>query len=524
MRKFRRYWLILAVIILAAAGGTYAYYRQETVAAAQEAAEEVVQTATARRGEIIVSATGSGTIIAAQEISLSFATSGVLTELLVKVGEQVAVGDVLARVDDSDAQQALVNAQLQLTSAAMQTDASQTQTGISYDDISVEQAQITLQNAQATLNDLLNWEANPDEIALAEANLAAAEASYNAARGQAAASSNSITIQSYSVQDAEEALANAQAAYATAWDSARDWEMNDPHRADALEREREQTTNAVAQAQQNLEIARLNYNSTVASTSSSSVVNAQGNLLSAQQALAAAQTGPTEDEIAAAQQTVHQAELALKQVLLNQEAHQLSLAQAELNVAAAQDAVDGTLLTAPMAGTVMSINYGVGETASGAFLVLADLEQPMLGLYLDESDISMAVVGYEVEVVFEAFPDDTFVGHIVQVDPQLVNEANVVAVRAIVQLDIDSFAKPMTLPVGLSATVEVIGGRTENAVLVPVEALREIATGQYAVFIMTNGEPELRMVEVGLTDFTYAEILSGIEEGEIVTTGIIETE
>ena len=280
----------------------------------------------------------------------------------------------------------------------------------------------------------------------------------------------------------------------------------------------------MAQAQQNLEIARLNYNSTVVSSSSSSTVSAQGNLLSAQQALAAAQTGPTEDEIAAAQLAVHQAELSLQTVLLNRESHQLSLAQAELNVAAAQATVDGTTLTAPMDGTVMSINYNVGETASGALLVLADLEQPMLELYLDESDIGMAVVGYEVEVVFEAFPDDTFVGHIVQVDPQLVNEANVVAVRAVVQLDTDSFAKPVTLPVGLSATVEVIGGRAENAVLVPVEALREISTGQYAVFVMTNGEPELHMVEVGLTDFTYAEILSGVEEGEVVTTGIIETE
>ncbi len=280
----------------------------------------------------------------------------------------------------------------------------------------------------------------------------------------------------------------------------------------------------MAQAQQNLEIARLNYNSTAASTSSSSSVSAQGNLLSAQQALASAQTGPTEDEIAAAQLVVHQAELSLQTVLLNQESHQLSLAQAELNVVAAQATIDGTTLTAPMDGTVMSINYNVGETASGTVLVLADLEQPLLELYLDESDIGMAVVGYEVEVVFEAFPEDTFVGHIVQVDPQLVNEANVTAVRAIVQLDTDSFAKPVMLPVGLSATVEVIGGRAENAVLIPVEALREISTSQYAVFVMTNGEPELRMVEVGLTDFTYAEILSGVEEGEVVTTGIIETE
>jgi multidrug efflux pump subunit AcrA (membrane-fusion protein) len=78
--------------------------------------------------------------------------------------------------------------------------------------------------------------------------------------------------------------------------------------------------------------------------------------------------------------------------------------------------------------------------------------------------------------------------------------------------------------VGLNATVEVIGGQTQNAVLVPVEALRELSEGQYALFVMEDGEPKLRTVEVGLMDFTFAEILSGVAEGEVVTTGIVETQ
>jgi multidrug efflux pump subunit AcrA (membrane-fusion protein) len=91
-------------------------------------------------------------------------------------------------------------------------------------------------------------------------------------------------------------------------------------------------------------------------------------------------------------------------------------------------------------------------------------------------------------------------------------------------LNTDSFAKPQTLPVGLNATVEVIGGQTQNAVLVPVEALRELSEGQYALFVMEDSEPKLRTVEVGLMDFTFAEILSGVAEGEVVTTGIVETQ
>jgi multidrug efflux pump subunit AcrA (membrane-fusion protein) len=72
--------------------------------------------------------------------------------------------------------------------------------------------------------------------------------------------------------------------------------------------------------------------------------------------------------------------------------------------------------------------------------------------------------------------------------------------------------------------VDVIGGRATNAVLVPVEALRELDEGEYALFVMENNEPQLRVVEVGLIDFTYAEIVSGLEAGEIVSTGIVETQ
>lgn len=521
MLRKRIIWTVVFLLI-AAAGGGY-WYTQHNTVSAQTAAEPEVQTSTVRRGSLTISATGAGTIIPAQEITLGFAGSGVLTELNIAVGDRVNGGDILARIDDGDAQQALVNTQLQLAQTQMQTDATATQIGVSYDDITIAQAQMNLDQAQSNLDDLLNWTPDENEIALAQARLDAAEASYNAARGQEAASSNNIVVQSYTVQNAEEALANAQTAYDTAWDPARDWELNDSRRADALEREREQTAAAVEKAQQNLEIAQLNYNSTVASTSHTSSINAETNLLSAQQDLAAAQTGPTTDEIAAAQTAVRQAELALQQAQLNAEANQLKLQQAELNVVAAQEALDATALTAPIAGTILEINASVGENAGSGVIVLADLEQPLLEIFLDESDMNMVGLDYEVEVTFDALPDDVFVGHIIQIDPQLSNANGMTTLHALALLDETSFAKPQTLPIGLNATVEVIGGRAENALLIPVEALRELTADQYAVFVMENGEPKMRTVEVGLMDYTFAEILSGLNEGDVVTTGIVET-
>ena len=79
------------------------------------------------------------------------------------------------------------------------------------------------------------------------------------------------------------------------------------------------------------------------------------------------------------------------------------------------------------------------------------------------------------------------------------------------------------LPVGSAAGVDVIGGKAENAILVPVEALREISDGEYAVFVMEGGEPKMKMVEVGLQDLIYAEIISGFKQGDVVTTGQVET-
>ncbi len=522
MANKRRVGIIAGVVAVLVIVGGYLVYSNGQTAVAQEDTTEV-ETSIVRTGSITVSATGAGTVIPARQVDLAFSTSGVLTELAVGVGDQVAAGDELARVNDTAAQHALATAQLQVTQAAMQTDATATQTGISFDDISIEEAQMTLDAAQAALDELVNWGPDEEEIALLQVKLDAAEASYSAAQGQDSASSTNVDVEAISLEQTKRALAEAQDAYDVAHDPGRDWELNDPRTADALESERDRTADSLLRAQEALEVAQLNYQATVSSTNYSSSASAQSNLLSAQQELATAQAGPTADEITAAQTTVRTAELALKQAQLNQEANALSLQQAQLSLQSAQADVDGTVLTAPFDGVVTAINYNVGENASGAVMTLADMSQPLLEVYLDESDLNMIGLGYQVEVSFDALADQVFTGTVTQIDPTLVTSNGVSVVRALVQLDESSFAKPQTLPAGLNATVEVIGGKAENALLVPVEALREISDGQYAVFVMVDGVPELRMVEVGLMDYSFAEILSGVSEGDVVTTGVVET-
>ena len=82
----------------------------------------------------------------------------------------------------------------------------------------------------------------------------------------------------------------------------------------------------------------------------------------------------------------------------------------------------------------------------------------------------------------------------------------------------------INLPVGTTAAVDIIAGRAENAVLVPVDALRETSPGSYAVFVIEDGKPKLRVIEVGIQDLFYAEVKSGLQAGEVVSTGLVETQ
>jgi multidrug efflux pump subunit AcrA (membrane-fusion protein) len=136
--------LLLVALALVLLGGGYAIYYRTTTATAAETAEPPLQTAVVRQGNLTISAVAAGSVIAADSVDLSFSGNGVLIELLAQVGDTVQAGDLLARLDDSDAQKALAQAQLQYAQAALQTDASATQTGVSYDDISVAQAQLNV--------------------------------------------------------------------------------------------------------------------------------------------------------------------------------------------------------------------------------------------------------------------------------------------------------------------------------------------------------------------------------------------
>jgi multidrug efflux pump subunit AcrA (membrane-fusion protein) len=121
-------------------------------------------------------------------------------------------------------------------------------------------------------------------------------------------------------------------------------------------------------------------------------------------------------------------------------------------------------------------------------------------------------------MTFEAFGDRYFTGKVLRVKPALVTESNTQALQ--VYASVDTPSEPTAFLSGMSVGVTVIAQETHNAALVPLEALRELTTGQYSVFVVKDdGTLELRSVQVGLKDLVNAEITSGLTAGEVVSLG-----
>ncbi len=102
MSRRRVPWIILGVaVLLAAAGGAYYYFRVRPAQAAQAAAAQTptIATGTVTRGDLVISASGSGTLAPEREMSVGFQTGGTLKEVLVQLGDVVEAGQTLATLD-----------------------------------------------------------------------------------------------------------------------------------------------------------------------------------------------------------------------------------------------------------------------------------------------------------------------------------------------------------------------------------------------------------------------------------------
>lgn len=456
--KSKLLWAVL--ILLVAGGGAAWYFKQNSDARTQVEAQAIsrLQSSPVQRGDITVSASGSGSLVASQSIDLSFSTSGTVGELNVAVGDFVEAGDVLARLESADNLEAAVSsARYQLLEAQQELADLQDNA-----DLSLAQAYADLVNAQIAYDDAVEANQRTANARCSEA----VRTKYAQALDRATTKLNNI---------------NASDVGSDAWiDAKNDFDTAQANFNYCAGYTNNEKTNAQAEedlAKATLEDAQENYD----------------------QLTEAAGIDPDKLELV-------EAKLEEAQYLLDN----------------AQEDLEGITLTAPFAGkiTYLAAQAGTIVSSDNKYITLSDISTPTLDISMDQADLDKLVVGYPVTVTFDALDGQSFNGAVTQVDPELLSAGPFTAAQGQVQLDDASVKVVQTLPLGASATVTIIAAEVKDVLMVPTSALKELVDGGYAVVITgADGQQQEQAVEIGLQSEDYAEVLSGLTEGQLVSTG-----
>ena len=462
-------WMIFSLIAVAIVfGGVFYYYNTQPSASK----EDIIQTSTIGTGDIILSATGLGTLIPNEEVSFGFKNRGQVSEVLVSLGEKVEAGQVMARLNSATLE--LQYKQAEGNVAALRSPA---------EIASAEQAVQDAKESLATAKDDLQFLIGPD-VFVAEEKLADVQQGLEAAKAAVAIDDSDANKQKLS--EAESAVADAQKTVDYAFNNySNSYTLQTftyPIRNDKGVTKRREL---IAPTDAELLAARAAYELAIA------------NLNDAKNYLDVLRGVKTTEEVPTTSTT--------------------SITEAKLAFDSAKAALDATELTAPISGTITSIDLNVGEdVGTSAVVTISNTNQPYtLDVNLDETDWDKAKIGYSATVTFDLLPDENYSGKITQVYPMLDDSSGTSMVHIVVQLDDQINAD---LPVGSTASVDVTGGEALNAVLVPISALKEAGSGKYIVYMMKNGEPLEQEVEIGLQDILYAEVKSGLKIGDVVLT------
>jgi RND family efflux transporter MFP subunit len=170
---------------------------------------------------------------------------------------------------------------------------------------------------------------------------------------------------------------------------------------------------------------------------------------------------------------------------------------------------------------VVSVGPQAGELVSAAtpIVVLADLEHYYIDASIDETDIGSLQVGQDVSITLDAFPDITLAGKVTQIDPLGSVAQGVVTYGVKIEVTLDEGV----LRPSMTATVDIVVAKKDNALVVPNRAVRRGTAGRYQVEVVQAGKAETRPVTIGLSNETFTEIVEGVSEGEEVVVSTQQT-
>ena len=192
----------------------------------------------------------------------------------------------------------------------------------------------------------------------------------------------------------------------------------------------------------------------------------------------------------------------------------------------AQERLSESVVRAPIDGVILQkyveegqiIASGVSNVGGGTPIVdIADMSSVHIEAGIDEIDIGKIRVGQLATVVADAYPELKFRGKIVRIAPEAKIEQNVTLFDVVVEVE-NTDGK---LKSGMNTSIEITIIEKKDVLLAPAIALQAPSgppgpSDERMVLLKKDDKFVPHQVTIGLSNFKQAEILSGLEEGDIL--------
>jgi len=443
-------------------------------------------------GTIISSVDDSGQVSALNQITINPTVSGTLTSVNVTPGETVKAGQTLFSIDDTTAQKAVRDAQISLQNAklALATTKAQNQN-------TDTNQQTTITNAY---NSLLNssFEAIPNITGntATTTNLPAPIISGNYILGKEGAINIHFYTSSGGVSFTASGLTNGNSMGSTSFPAP----IGDSGLFLTLPSNYNSITNT-------------DWVINIPNTSASNYVSNYNAYQSA--LLAQKQTSSSSDIIQ-----------------LNIQSAELTVTQAQNTLADAEQNLSYYYIKAPFDGVIASVPVIKGSNASsGTTLATIITSKELATVTLNEVDVAKIALGEKATLTFNAIPNLTITGDVVEIDSVGTVTQGVVNYSVQISFDTsDTRVKP-----GMSVNAAIITNVAQDVLTVPSSAIKKMG-GESYVQMFTNSLPTPatgvqgsvslvppinQIVQTGVSDNTSTEIISGLKAGDEIVTKTI---
>jgi multidrug efflux pump subunit AcrA (membrane-fusion protein) len=182
-----------------------------------------------------------------------------------------------------------------------------------------------------------------------------------------------------------------------------------------------------------------------------------------------------------------------------------------------------TKIYSPINGIVSDVTAQEGETIVAGLQVanlvtVLDPTKLEMWIYVDETDIGKAAVGQDVEYYVDTYAAKTFKGKIEKIYPQPVVKENIVYYLSTLRVSPEDaqFLRPE-----MTTRVRIITEEKTNILTVPNAAVKFERGKQVAYRVTGQQKVEKMEVKIGVRGEDKTEILSGVNEGDVLATKII---